>query len=105
MTCGVIKENKEYQYVEYNIVSIRQESTYGGKFFLGCGYVDEDLYYYCYSEVKEDTYKLVSFDVDEVYIIESDTQPRVEVVKKKGNLHEERYIYVPFNTITIEFKL
>ena len=106
--------------IEYSVVSdtkiiaLKDNQNANGSFYIGSGYVDEDLYYY-YAIETEFGYKTEKIRADNVYIKYTDGEAHIE--KHEGAFANEslsfwigacicddRYIiYCPEGTITNEF--
>lgn len=107
--------------IETNIVSIKSDSGISGSFFLGCGNIGSDVYYYMYLDKGNNKYNLFKLQAENSTIIESDEKPHIIKYRKiaKPNkfnkytefMNEERKgtqfyeIVVPRGTIVTNFKL
>lgn len=112
--------SSSYAEIEYNIasdtkiVALKDNQNANGSFYIGSGYVDEDLYYY-YAIETEFGYKTEKIRADNAYIKYTDGDAHIE--KHEGTFANEslnlwvgvcicndRYIiYCPEGTITNEF--
>lgn len=107
--------------VSIPIISISRQSHLSGSFVLGTGGVNTVERYYVYIE-KSLGYKLVSFNTNHTYIVETDGQPRLERTDweceqtlnnflwypyhgVRYNYGREEQLYVPKNTILRKFEL
>lgn len=99
------------------ITALNDNSAVSGHFYLGSGYVDEDMKYYFIEETEKGKH-MDSVDADYSYIIESNNEnPRIEVYSPefKNNkvlrwfatelAADEYRIYIPENSITTEFSV
>lgn len=101
-----------------NISALNDSASTYGRFFLGSGYVNEELQYYFIKETEKG--KIAgSIDADNAYIIESNTEtPRIErweeriaddiwlwfTISKELGVSEYR-IYIPENSVTTDFNI
>ena len=94
-----------YNILLYEIVSIRNEDSIEGSFFLGSGTLNDKTYYVCYSKTNKG-YKLEKLETDKSYVIEdNDKTPSVYKVNDKNSLGNYYNIYVPVGTIITTFVL
>jgi len=99
---GVEASNKKIK--TFNIVSIERQNEISGSFFLGCGSVGSETYYYTYTVIGENKYKLLKFRSAQTTIIETNGLPKVKY-RLVGKFHCDVILYVPFNTIIKSFKV
>ena len=89
-----------------NIVSIKRSGEVEGSFCLGNGYVGSEQYYFYYSEIESNKFKLGKVETDRSYIIEdNDKTPSIYKLKAKGESTYHYDIYVPVGTILTTFVL
>ena len=102
---GGVVSAEHYDKILYEIVSIKNGVETSGRFFLGCGSVEEKQYYYYYYKSSVG-YKLGKQDIDYTCIIEDDmVTPCVHEIKEKGTFKAHYNIYVPEGTIVTTFTL
>lgn len=97
--------NTEYNRLVHNIVSIRYKDESSGSFFLGCGNIENTLYYYyCYDTPYG--YTLGKVEADGTYIVEDDTMtPSLYKIKEKGKTLARYVFYVPTDTIKVYYNV
>ena len=111
-----IPKDTELKVLEYQIVSLQDNSDINGRFFLGSGYIKQDMQYTFYYKSK-DGFRLKQVKSDKAVINYSDN-PRVIRYKDvpidgwynnwlaNGYKPSERYkIYVPKGTIKTNYNL
>lgn len=75
-----------------NIIALKDNAGVSGSFFLGSGYIDDDLYYY-YAAETERGYKVNKLRADNCYTQYSDDAPRIEEYEATGFKRWYHYIY------------
>ena len=75
-----------------NIIALKDSAGNSGSFFLGSGYIDDDLYYY-YAAETERGYKVDKIKASNCYTRYSDDTPRIEEYKAVGFKNWYDYIY------------
>jgi hypothetical protein len=106
-----------------NIVALQDNMTtqgsFSGVFFIGAGYVDEDLYYYYIEKTDDGLHIGPKVPANKAYIQKSDGQPHMTYIweDRKGEsvwkyhfldaqTAVEKYIfYVPDTTVVTDFKV
>ena len=99
------------------IISLSNSSVTQGKFFLGCGRIDNTEYYFCMEKINENTYKRKKVKTNNTDIVESDKElPNVSHPVVKFNkwlwlspdlkhVNTSYTITVPKHTIIKEFSI
>jgi len=108
---ATIKERWVNKYI-YELKQLQLDRTWSGTFFLGCGSIGEDDYYYFYCKYPSGLIKLKKRNVFDCYIVESNTasyniQKRIPIEKyeKRSYLFgiypsQERHVfYIPDGSI------
>lgn len=99
---------------ESELVALRDNGSVEGNFFLGCGSIDKEFYYFFYKKDATNKITFGKLPVEEVLIIEEHrTDPTIKEYRKKGKYSRwavtpssAKYeIYVPMGTIVNQFKL
>lgn len=88
-----------------NIVSLERDGVVSGRFCLGSGTIEDKQYYFYYTEIKSNTYKLGKIECDDSYIVETDQyEPSIYEIKEKG---KPKYynVYVPFGTMVVSYSV
>lgn len=111
----LIPENKQNIELEWskNIIALKDNSSASGSFFIGSGYVNDELYYYYVSEGKHG-YEMKKLEADQCYIIYDNNVHSIEFWEAKSfknkayNIFaiptERYYVFrVPEGSITNEF--
>jgi hypothetical protein len=85
---GFLDQTKHFERIEYvsstkELLSLKDNGSVGGSFFLGCGSINSEMRYYCY--VKDGKYSVAeTYRISGTYILEDDSEtPRIEVIKLK----------------------
>lgn len=97
------------------IVALKDNFNKDGSFFLGCGSVDDKLYYY-YAEETEHGYSVNKMSADSCYIAYTDGEPYIERQSAGGFKNGWNYIllvptfsrttiYVPPGTIDTSYDI
>jgi ABC-type transport system involved in multi-copper enzyme maturation permease subunit len=84
-----------------------------GSFFLGCGSLNDEMYYSYYEQVGVDEFKLnkMKYDIPTTKIIRDNSKPRIEYCEDIWQTNwgiwtnEKMIIYVPDGTINNSFSL
>lgn len=104
----------EKQY-DKEIVALKDNGNAGGRFFLGSGYIDNDMMFY-YVTNEHGAYKINKIKAGEATIIYSEDSPRIEKYSAEKFVHWWYYIfaipvsyytqiYVPEGTIQYGFNI
>lgn len=100
--------NKNYENVIYEIKSLKTENLISGRFFLGCGYVNTQEYYFFYVEYNKG-YKIEKIETSRTYINaleNSDYEtPKLTQKKNKGEWDAYYIIYIPQDYIVFDFNI
>ena len=84
------------------IVSLEKQTLVNGHFTLGFGNIGEDMYYYAYTMIGKDNYKLFKIDSDNVVIKETNKEPPKYI---NDTCKYTKTLIVPKGTITKQFNL
>ena len=101
----------KYKSFKDEIISLKTSNEISGSFFLGCGSIKGETYYFYYNKIKDNIYKLEKSDALETIIIEDGntyieyTMSYRECTGEKLGQKENIKIHVPKGTIIKEFKL
>lgn len=111
---------EERAYASYHLVALDANEDLNGSFqqtfFIGSGYIGEDLYYHFYYDTKNGI-KYVKRRAESIYIIETDDQPKYvkygsyisdtsSIFYKPGRRYETRdVLYIPSGTIKKNYKV
>jgi hypothetical protein len=94
------------------IISLKTSNEISGSFFLGCGSIEGETYYFYYKKIKDNIYKLEKSEALETIIIEDGntyieyTMPYRECSGETWETQRKNIkIHVPKETIIKEFKL
>lgn len=88
---------------EYDIVALQDNLGAAGNFFLGSGYIDNELSYTYMHYVEGCGYKAETVEASNVYVEFTDEQPYVSVVKYRFKDNWRNYITIPYNSEDIFF--
>jgi len=75
------------------IYALKDDGNLSGSFFLGCGQINNDMYY-VYLVSDNDGYKIEQIYCDDVTIVETNKQPRIIEYKKKYK-NESIKLWIP----------
>lgn len=114
--CSLCCENDYVKVNEIEISALKDNNNMSGNFFIGIGYIDEEMNYY-YVENTEKGKIVKKIDANNVYIVEdNEEQPRIE--EYKAQFKNEKWlliaancnnsykkIYIPENSITNEYNI
>ena len=96
---------------KYDLVAINDAQSVNGSFFLGCGSINENMYFVFYFEKADGAiqYKRVKAEWCSVYESDEYKTPKAELINK-GNLlsgacYESAKFYVPVGTIKRNYNL
>ena len=88
---------------EYDIVALQDNLGAAGNFFLGSGYIDNELSYTYMHYVEGCGYKAETVEASNAYVEFTDEQPYVSVVKYRFKDNWRNYITIPYNSEDIFF--
>ena len=88
---------------DYEIVALQDNLGLQGKFFLGSGYIDNELSYAYMQYVDGCGYKAKTVDASNAYIKFTDEQPYVSLVTYQFKDQWRNYFTIPYNYEDIFF--
>lgn len=114
--CSLCCESEYIKTNEIEISALNDKSNISGNFFIGTGYIEEEINYY-YVENTEKGKIIKNIEADNVYIVEdNEEKPRIEkynaqyknkicnlIAKNYNNSYKK--IYIPENSITNEYNI
>ena len=83
---------------DYEIVALQDNLGLQGQFFLGSGYVDDELSYTYMHYVEDRGYKVETVDASNAYVEFTDKQPYVSLVRYQFKDAWRNYFTVPYNS-------
>ena len=69
-----------------NIVNFKDNRDLQGGFFIGCGEVNTEQYYYYYCKTDKGSYKASKIKADDCEIIYTKDTPHIDIIVKSANL-------------------
>ena len=83
--------------IEHKIVSLKDNTSVSGNFFLGCGNVDGNTKYYTYVVTGTNRYILKSFNSDQIYIQEDSIDVENAYIERITKYYKCTIVPFPFS--------
>lgn len=109
-------KHEEKVYQSYDLVTLDTNEDINGSFFLGCGYIGEDMYYHFYYKTQDGT-QYDKIRATRCYIVETNEKPSYKIYgeffKKTESIfysddirfETKKVLYIPKNTIKNNYKV